>query len=314
MSEIDFILREQDGVIARRQALAHGLTPSQIRHLVHRREWAQLHHGVYVHHTGPPTWLQRAWAGVLFSAPAALSHESALVAAEGRWRAQPPHSTIHVAIDRDRHLVPPSGVVLHRTARFDCRVEWGKHPPRIGYDDALLDVAAAAASDLDAVAQLADACGTRRTTPARLLATLGERDRIARRNWLRGVLTDVASGTCSVLEHGYLTRVERPHGLPRGRRQASALGDGVTVLRDVDYDTLRLVVELDGRLFHSSAGARERDLDRDLDAAALGGERETVRIGYGQVFGRGCRTAYKLGLVMQRRGWTGSPAPCGECG
>jgi hypothetical protein len=36
-----------------------------------------------------------------------------------------------------------------------------------------------------------------------------------------GVLTDIAGGTCSVLEPGYLTRIERPHGLPTGRRQVS---------------------------------------------------------------------------------------------
>ena len=74
------------------------------------------------------------------------------------------------------------------------------------------------------------------------------------------------------------------------------------------------MVELDGRLFHDSAAARDRDLDRDLDAASLGGDRQTVRLGYGQVFGRPCRTAYKLALVMQRRGWAEALSPCAECG
>lgn len=68
-------------------------------------------------------------------------------------------------------------------------------------------------------------------------------------------------------EHAYLTRVERPHGLPRPRRQA--VPPGQRVLRDVDYEASGLVVELDGRLFHSSAGARDADLERDLDARLL---------------------------------------------
>ena len=35
-----------------------------------------MHNGVYVDHTGPLTWLQRAWAGVLAVWPAALTAES----------------------------------------------------------------------------------------------------------------------------------------------------------------------------------------------------------------------------------------------
>lgn len=54
-----------------------------------------------------------------------------------------------------------------------------------------------------------------------------------RRAWLRDVLEDVALGTCSLLEHGYLTRVERPHGLPRCLRQvADDGGNGRRVFRD----------------------------------------------------------------------------------
>jgi hypothetical protein len=43
-----------------------------------------------------------------------------------------------------------------------------------------------------------------------------------------------------------------------------------------------LIVELDGRLFHSSARARDHDLERDLDAPTLD-RLETIRLGYGQV-------------------------------
>lgn len=63
------LMTTQDGVVSRRQALAHGATPADLRRLVRRREWSRLHPGVYVDHTGPPTWQQRAWAAVLFAAP-----------------------------------------------------------------------------------------------------------------------------------------------------------------------------------------------------------------------------------------------------
>ena len=35
----------------------------------------------------------------------------------------------------------------------------------------------------------------------------------------QGVLKDIADGTCSVLEHGYLHCVVRAHRLPSGQRQ-----------------------------------------------------------------------------------------------
>jgi hypothetical protein len=50
----------QAGVISRRQALSAGLEPHDVRRLLRRREWALLHPGVYVDHTGTPSWLQRA--------------------------------------------------------------------------------------------------------------------------------------------------------------------------------------------------------------------------------------------------------------
>ena len=83
----------------------------------------------------------------------------------------------------------------------------------------------------------------------------------------RLLLTDIAAGTCSVLEHAYLDRVERPHRLARASRQVSVAMPGGSILRDVEYDELDLVVELDGRLFHDEAEQHDRDLERDLDTA-----------------------------------------------
>ena len=312
MPDVEAVLADQAGVIARRQALAHGLTPPRIQRLLSRRHWAVVHPGVYVDHTGPLTWHQRAWAAVLFSWPAALSHESALRAGDGPGRRDAEERVVHVAVDRQRHLRVPPGVCLHRMAGFADRVLWNLGPPRVRYDEAVVDLAADARTDLDALRIVADACGSRRTTAKRLLDALSNRPRVARRRWLEGVLRDLAEGTCSVLEHGYLYRVERPHGLPRGSRQRPVRASLGGTLRDVEYDELGLVVELDGRLWHSSPAARDRDLDRDLDAAVEGAE--TLRLGWGQVFGRACRTAERVGVVLQRRGWAGATTRCEECG
>ncbi|MCW2850570.1 MAG: hypothetical protein JWM84_234 [Nocardioides sp.] len=108
------------------------------------------------------------------------------------------------------------------------------------------------------------------------MGTLDQRARLRRRDWLEDILGDVAQGTCSVLERGYLD-----------------------------------LVVLDGRLFHDSTRARDRDLERDLDAATYGDQ--TLRLGYAQVFERGCSTAVKVAGVLQRHGWSGQVGRCGAC-
>jgi hypothetical protein len=313
VDELGRRLREQAGVISRGQALEHGLSAGQVVRLVRRREWVPVHRGVYVERGGSLTWLQRAWAGVLASWPSALALDSALRAADGPGRRARDESVIHVAVDRERQLVAPAGVRLHRVAGLDALVQWNLGPPRIRYEHAVLDVAAASGSELDAIGVLADACGGRRTTAARLLDVQRKRPWLPHRDWIAGILGDVAQGTCSVLEHGYLTRVEQPHRLPAGRRQDPQANGTRAMFRDVLYDEVGLVVELDGRLFHSSAEERDRDLERDLEAVVDRTE-ETVRLGYGQVFDRGCATAAKIGRILQRRGWAEEIGPCAKCG
>jgi hypothetical protein len=302
------LLDEQAGVVARRQLTAAGFRDHDIRRMTRRRELVVVHPGVLVNHTGPLTWLQRAWAGVLYAWPAALAGESALRAADGPGRTRRDEREIHVAVSPGRKLVGRPGLVIRRRRTLDEATLWNLRPPRIRYDDAVLDVALAATSELDAVAVLASACGGRRTTAARLARIVAARSRVPGRTWIVAVLRDVADGTCSVLEHGYLDRVERPHGLPRGRRQIRAVTANGSIYRDAEIAG-QVVVELDGRLFHDSAAARDRDLERDLDASL--DHRRTVRLGWGQVFDRPCSTAGKMGRLLALDGWDGEVRACG---
>ena len=317
MDEIAELLDRQAGVVARRQVLACGQSRAEVTRLLRRHVWVEVHPGVYVDHTGPLTWQQRAWAAVLACAPAALGGWSAVRACEGPGRRHHDDADpIEVIVRHGRHPTPLDGVVVRSTRRFDEAVQLQLAPPRQRYDDAIVELADRAGDDLQAVAILADACGGRRTTAALLADRVGQMTRLRRREWLTAVLADVAEGTCSVLEHGYLARVERPHGLPPGLRQVADVGaDQGRMLRDVVHGgsrpRWRQVVELDGRLFPQSATARDRDLERDLDTA-LGGA-DTIRLGYGQVLGRPCVTAAKLGRLFQRRGWDGSATACPEC-
>ena len=297
------LLRAQGGVVARRQLPAFGVCDHDVARMLRRRELATAHRGVYVDHTGELSARQRAWAAVLFAAPAALCLESAL---------DPEHRPVHVAIDSQRRVRAPEGVVVHRIAGLEDRALWNLSPPRMRLEDAVLDLVERVRSEADVVGLLTEAVTDRLTTAARLRAAALGRSRLRGRRLVLAVLDDVVAGACSVLEHGYLTRVERAHGLPRATRQRLRRTAGGVEYRDVEYDGLGLVVELDGRAGHDGWAAGGRDADRDLDDRAEG--RETVRLRHQQVFGTPCRTAGRIAAILQRRGWAGSPRSCGpEC-
>ncbi len=188
-------------------------------------------------------------------------------------------------------------------------MQWNLGPPRIRFEEALLQLCERASTRVDALALVSDACQRRRTTPARIAAALRARARMRHRSWLLEVLADAESGVRSVLEAAYLRKVERAHGLPRGSRQRHERTEQGTVYRDVEYDGLALLVELDGRLGHEWADARDDDRDRDLIAA--GDDRMTIRLGWRHVDDGACLTAERLARVFTARGWRGTPRACG---
>ncbi len=303
------LLAEQSGVVSRSQLLGLGARPHDLARWQRRRELVTVHPGVYVDHTGSVTWWQAAWAAVLATAPSALCGESAVTAATGP-STHAGRRPIHVAVAATRHLRTPEGVVVRRMRDLDAQVLWQLAPPRQRLEDAVLDVALDSVDTLGMVAAITEAVGARRTTAARLLEASRRRARVPGRGLLEGVLRDVAVGTGSVLEHGYLTLVERAHGLPVGDRQQAAWTAAGKVYRDVVYGDL--VVELDGRLHHDNPRARDRDMERDLATALI--HRTTVRLSWGQVFDRPCETAETLARLLAHGGWTGSPRVCGpEC-
>ena len=312
------LLREQDGVLARRQALAAGLTDHDLARLVRRRELVRVHTRVYVDHTGELSWRQRAWAAVLFSWPAALCADSALVAHGIRTATRELDRTarqagsggtpIHVAVDARRRVTEPPGVRVHRVTDLPSRVQPNVRPFRLRLETALVQVASASPDDAAAIAVLADACQERRTTPGRLLDALTAHPNLPRRRFLVQVLEDVATGVYSVLEHRYLTRVERPHGLPTAQRQRVVRVGRTAAYRDVEYRCVGAVVELDGRLGHELAADRWADLTRDVSALLAGDS--TMRLGWGHVLDP-CRTALVVGRFLGALGWEGDPTPCG---
>ncbi|KRB47698.1 type IV toxin-antitoxin system AbiEi family antitoxin domain-containing protein [Terrabacter sp. Root181] len=323
------LLRSQDGVISRSQALECGLDDNGLERLLRRRELARIHPGIYVDHTGPATWSQRAWAATLFHWPAALAGPSALRAHglrsfNGGGRADAwidkgirfgrvaDVDPVHVVVDASRRVVPPSGVVVTRRSDFESRVLLHLAPPRLRLDEALLDVASSCRGEADAVAVLSDACQEGATTASRLRATLAARGRLPRRRLLLAILDDIANGTMSVLERRYLSEVERAHGLPTARRQVRAVTRWGVTYRDVEYPELGVVVELDGRFVHAGPAREWADLERDVDAASRGDA--TLRLGWSHVL-EPCRASLLVGQLLRSRGWDGELTSCGpSCG
>lgn len=305
MDRLRHLLVRQSGVVSRRQAASCGVHDHDLRRLVRRRELARVHPGVFVDHTGSPTWLQRAWAAVLHVEPAALAGESALRAAGlPGWQSS---TGVVVAVAAERRVNAPDGARLVRVRSLEPRVQWNASPPRLRVEEALVDVAAHAARGLDAFAHLVDAVRSRHTTAARLGQVVEARQRLPRRRLLLDAVAAL-QGHESVLERAWTVQVERPHRLPRGTRQAHVLPGA---RHDVLYDAQQVVVELDGRDFHSLTRDRHADLARDTAVLAAG--HVTVRLGWSHVVATPCRTAALVADLLAQRGWRGQPRRCPDC-
>ncbi|GEE01210.1 hypothetical protein nbrc107696_16560 [Gordonia spumicola] len=302
---VESMLREQSGVISRKQALECGVDSAFVRKKVYRREWVRVYPGVYVAHTGSLTWEQRAWCAVLDAAPAVLGFQSAVRATLGSGAETGP---IHIVVDSKRSVTKRPGVVVHYRVGLDGIAMWNTSPPRTRVEHAVLDCAASCRRVVDLVACLADPVQSRITTAERLIAALSNRPCLRQASFIMRVLLDVHSGVCSTLEHRFLTHVERAHGLPSPRRQVPT-AVGRSGFRDHEYLEFGLIVELDGRLGHDDPLSRDADMERDLDAA-VGEDKRTVRVGFGQAFDRPCVTAAKIARLLQRLGWRGRPHPC----
>lgn len=158
-------LAAQAGVVTRRQLLAAEVTQARIDTLLRRRELVVVHPGVYLTHTGTPTWAQRSWAAVLYAGRSALHHESAL---HRPGKDSAPKGPVHVAVDWARRVAPQEGVRIHRVRGLADQVQWNLSPPRVRVEVAAVEVAHRAPDDLAAISALASVVGARRTVAARL--------------------------------------------------------------------------------------------------------------------------------------------------
>jgi Transcriptional regulator, AbiEi antitoxin len=297
----------QDGVIARAQALALGMTDAAITWRLRSGRWQRLLPGVYATFSGRPARRCQLWAAILRAGPGAvLSHRTA---AELWDLLTEQCGVIHVTVPRGTPVTRIPGVVLHYSGRSAAARHPALTPPRTRIEETVLDLAASAANIDDALAWVFRGCAGRHTTPVRLSTAMCLRRRMRWRTEVSRALGEAATGVHSLLEHRYLNGVERRHGLPPGTRQRVTWRDGSRQYSDVAYEEYGTLVELDGSAAHPEA-ARWTDIRRDR--AQLADGRVTLRFSWTEVSTQSCAVATEIARILRQHGWTGTLRRCGR--
>lgn len=294
-AELEGILRLQQGVVSAQQLELGGFSLRAMRRLREERVFFLSERGIYCRDP-ELSWEQRCWVGLLLGGPDAVISGLAAAHLDGWYKREPAQIDVYSSVLR-RPQDPR--LVLHRGSRLG-RGE----PTRTRPEVAIIDAAGGLGSD-DLIGLVADAIYARRTTTTRLQAELANFPKAKNRTLLRELTGDVTLGVMSGLERRYLYDVERAHGLPRGKRQVRGKGG----LVDVAYE-VGLLVELDGQLGHTG---RDVAKDRARDRRHLLAGRPTVRYGWPDIEGAPCQTAWQIGELLVRLGWTERPHHCRRC-
>ena len=257
------IARRQHALVTHDQALAAGLSPSQIRRRSRSGEWRVARPGVYAVDGAPPTWLQSVAAVAFCSQPEAwISHETAAA----MWGlAGVKDDAIHVLTGLDRR-VRLQGVRGHRSgALFTADLTIRHRVPITTPARAIVDMSSSL-SYRQLGATVDDAIRRRTMTLKGMRQCVGR-------------LTEAPGRRLSVLHEllaerlpGYdpgdsdlETRVLRllvAAGFPAPVQQYRVRSGGRTFRIDLAYPQKRVAIELDGWEFHHTRTAFDDDRAR----------------------------------------------------
>lgn len=262
----------QAGAFSRAQALALGFTDPSIRRRLRAGVWVRTHPGVYGLAGVPPTWHGEVWAAFLAVGPmAAVTHETSLmVHASEHVPPRPitltvPHgghprvrgAFVHQIDDlHPAHVVTVDGLPVSTAARAMVEVAATLGPRHLGrvLDDLVFDKRT---QYPEVAARLAEVARPGKPGVAKLAAILDER-------------SDEAVPAGSELERAMLSALVGG-GLPAPQPQMALPGVGaVEGLVDAAYPECRLILEADGRRWHTRVRDLARDHARDNQAARAG--------------------------------------------
>lgn len=263
------LLRAQDAVVTRRQALDLGWTDDGVRHRLRRGRWQVLTRGVLLTASGTPTPRQRLRAGLLLGGPLAMLTSSTACRAYGLANL-PDDRRVHVVVPASVRRTGRDGYALHPTTRpTDGQLLNGLRtvtPPRAVVDACLQLRSLTAVRGL-----LAEAVQQQRTTLDELDDELARAPRRGS-GLCRQALGEVSDGARSAPEAALLAAVRRCRDLPAHAWNADVHdSQGRWLARpDLVFAGLRLVVEVDGRRWHWSPERQDADLVRHTRLEAAG--------------------------------------------
>jgi very-short-patch-repair endonuclease len=265
------VARRQRGIVTRLDVLRAGGGDGATKLRLRNGRWQQLHPGVYLIGAAPPTFLQRVLAACYAAGPGAVaSHRAAAVV----WELDGAHEgpvelTCVQTSDPD-----PRRTILHRTLRWDERDRTRRRGiPVTTVNRTLIDYGAVV---------------------PRLLVERGVEDAINRGLTSEGGLRRAMGRSCGkgcrgcgtlrwVLDHrpegkparsGFeviLLDLIREYRLRIPHRNFTVRVDGEPVAEvDLAYVDRMIALEADGRRWHSTRRAHERDIARQRRLEELG--------------------------------------------
>lgn len=254
------ILRKQQRVVARGQALACGMTPAALRYQIRAGgPWQRLLPGVYLAETGTPTTEQREIAalahagnGSVITGPAALRHH----------RVPTPDSPfITVLIPAQRKVQNAGFVRVWRTTRMPPRI-MDDHGVRLVFPArAVADTARDMTSLRDVRAVVASAVQSRRCSISLLAEELWQ---VPRRDsaLLRQAIAEVRDGVRSVVEAEFRDLILRA-GLPVPMFNPSVFYAKTFIAKpDAWWPDAGVAAEVDSKEWHLSPEDWERTTRR----------------------------------------------------
>ena len=192
------LLVEQDYVVSREQALAHGMSRSQIEDRLASRAWQLLMPAVYLASPGSPTRRQMLIGALLWAGDDAAIDDVDACRFHGVKAVPIDHRIVHVVVPWGSQARSRGYVVVRRTTRMPAIVA----TERLRYVDTAAAVIATArrlTSERAALALISDAVQRRLVSPAALMqAHIAGPPRNARRTDL--ALAQVIAGIRSVPE------------------------------------------------------------------------------------------------------------------
>jgi very-short-patch-repair endonuclease len=242
---IDQLLRQQAGLITRRQALRY-LSTKTIEHQLVTGRWRRLYRGVFSTHTGPLSEGQRLWLAVLAAGDDQC--EDVVLGGLSALRLLGLKAVAANAIDvlvptGSRFRVPP-GIRVHRTTVAPEGIQLS--PPATLPGRSVVDAAAWAPSDEEAALIVAASFQQEIVRLVDVQRATDDQPRARRRGMVLSTAVDCGGGSHSTAELDLLALCRR-YRLPEPSRQVQRRdGRGRTRYLDAAFEPWRVALEIDG--------------------------------------------------------------------